>query len=62
MAKMSNKHTADFKKDPLTDRAAMVDSMKGFKGSKYPESGFKSNKPKTAIDEFYTPFKGKVAK
>jgi hypothetical protein len=44
-----------FKKDPLSDRRAMIDAMKGFKNSKFPENPFKDGKPQTAIDEFYAP-------
>ena len=44
-----------FKKDPLNDRRAMVDKMKGFKGSEFPANPFKDGKPKTASDPFYAP-------
>ncbi len=44
-----------FKKDPLNDRRAMVDAMKGFKGSSFPKNPFKDGKPQTATDEFYAP-------
>jgi hypothetical protein len=47
-----------FKKDPMKDRQAMVDSMKGFKGSSFPKNPFKDSSPKTAIDEFYSPHSG----
>ena len=59
MAKQSNKHSLDFNKDPMTDRSAMVDSMKGFKDSKSPKNPFGNKKPQTATDEFYSPFKGR---
>ena len=49
-----------FKKDPMKDRQAMVDAMKGFKNSKFPANPFKDGKPQTAIDEFYAPHEPNV--
>jgi hypothetical protein len=44
-----------FKKDPMKDRQAMVEAMKGFKGSSFPKNPFKDGTPKTQIDDFYAP-------
>ena len=44
-----------FKKDPMKDRQAMIDAMKGFKNSSFPKNPFKDAEPKTAIDPFYAP-------
>jgi len=55
---MSNKHSADFKKDPQNDRRAMVSDMKGFKGGAFPKNPFKEGKPRMEIDEPYHPHKG----
>jgi len=59
---MAKATTLSFKKDPMNDRRAMVGDMKGFKGSQFPANSFKDGKPKTATDEFYTPFPGKEKK
>lgn len=55
---MSDKHTATFKKDPMTDRRAMVSDMKGFKGGKFPKNPFKEGRGRMETDEFYHPHKG----
>ena len=48
-----------FKKDPLNDRRAMVENMKGFKGGAFPKNPFKDGEPKTATDPFYAPHQPK---
>jgi hypothetical protein len=58
--KENTAHSVTFKKDPLVDRRAMIDAMKGFKNSTMPTNPFKDGKPKTAIDEFYAPHSPKV--
>ena len=55
---MANKHTLDFKKDPLHDRRAMISDMKTFKGGKFPANPFKEGKPRTETDAPYHPHKG----
>lgn len=51
-------HTADFKKDPMKDRQAMIATMKGFKGSSFPKNPFKNGKSQTETEPFYSPHSG----
>lgn len=58
----SGKTSAKFAKDPMADRRASIDAMKGFKSSRFPKAAFKDSEPRESHDEFYTPHKGKVKK
>lgn len=56
--KMSDAHTVEWSKDPLTDRQKQVDAMKGFKGSKFERNPFKDAKVRQQIDPTYAPHRG----
>lgn len=56
------KHSLNYKKDPLSDLRKTMGDLKGFKGAKVESNPWKDNEPRTSIDEFYAPHKGKVKK